>query len=365
MIIDIMLCMEYLGMNEEYWQQAQKALDTIKNDDTARTVAKNAKRLLCTEKNVSEAELLCKNLTQYARAFLPQHADMALAALLGACLPAALQQLSLQGVPDDVIKDTFRDFSRWAETYQQQYGVAGIGELPWVLFPYAQRILKLGRLMYETVFFPYPYYIYKKNGNGEIIILAAEGIRVTAQGLVEHTNSKPDAAVFTTSLTLENGWLTGNRVDINDAVILPQQHTIRLAEHRILLSPGMPILNMHIPQEGPLTPDAVNRSMEQAIEFYKKCGFPCETAMCESWLLDPSLLQFSSKNSNSVQFMKRFAKFPVCVPQPSAAKRIFGFDFDMKQLQHAPEETGMQKALKTYLLQGGEIFDVGGICLLK
>jgi len=105
--------------------------------------------------------------------------------------------------------------------------------------------------------------------------------------------------------------------------------------------------------------------MEQAIGFFEKRGFPCETAMCESWLLDPSLLHFLKDNSNSVQFMKRFEKFPVCVPQPSAAKRIFGFNFDMKQLQDAPEETGMQKALKAYLLQGGEIFDVGGICLLK
>ena len=205
MIIDVLLCMDYMGMNEEYWQQAQKALDAIKNDDTVRTIAKNTKRLLITEKNISEAEKLCRNLIQHAKVFLPQHADMALAALLGACLPAALQQLSLQGVPDDVLRDTFCDFSRWAEVYQQQQGVAGIGELPWVLFPYAQRILKLGRLMYETIFYPYPYYILQNNANREITVLAAEGIRVTAQGLVEHTNSKPDAAVFTTSLALENG----------------------------------------------------------------------------------------------------------------------------------------------------------------
>jgi hypothetical protein len=41
-------------------------------------------------------------------------------------------------------------------------------------------------------------------------------------------------------------------------------------------------------------------------------------------------------------------------------ERVFGIGTEMKNIKDAPENTTLQKNLKTYLLQGGKVYTTGG-----
>lgn len=125
---------------------------------------------------------------------------------------------------------------------------------------------------------------------------------------------------------------------------------------------GMPdaevAIETHIPQGEPLDTASCLDSFAQAKEFFARY-FPEAVPtyfMCDSWLLCPNLPQVAAEDSNIVRFMRLWT--PVPFPDDNSAqaiKRVFGFGFTRDQLPHAPENNGLQKRLKRYLLEGGNM----------
>ena len=74
---------------------------------------------------------------------------------------------------------------------------------------------------------------------------------------------------------------------------------------------GSWLLDVHIPEAGPLTPGAVAASFEAAGPFFTQYfpGQPVDTAVCASWLLDPYLAQHLAPTSNIVQFQRLFIPY--------------------------------------------------------
>ena len=71
---------------------------------------------------------------------------------------------------------------------------------------------------------------------------------------------------------------------------------------------GEPVLDLHIPPTGPLTPAAVDRSLAGARTLFGRV-FPeddSDWAVCGSWLLDPQLRDYLPPDSNIVRFQQRF-----------------------------------------------------------
>ncbi|MBB5866856.1 hypothetical protein F4553_000235 [Allocatelliglobosispora scoriae] len=67
-------------------------------------------------------------------------------------------------------------------------------------------------------------------------------------------------------------------------------------------------IGLHIPDAGPLTPAAVEASLDEARAFFPR-HFPDEhyaEFSCGSWLLDPQLLEYLPADSNIVRFQRRF-----------------------------------------------------------
>ena len=125
---------------------------------------------------------------------------------------------------------------------------------------------------------------------------------------------------------------------------------------------GMPLaevaIETHIPQGEPLNTDACLASFAQAKEFFATY-FPEHAPthfMCDSWLLCPNLPHVAAEESNIVRFMRLWTNIPF--PDDNSAQaieRVFGFGFRREQLAEAPEETGLQKRIKRYLLEGGNL----------
>lgn len=76
--------------------------------------------------------------------------------------------------------------------------------------------------------------------------------------------------------------------------------------------PGAPLLNVHIPVMGPLTPDACDASFADAQRFFA-IHFPHVPFVgyaCDSWLLDPQLADYLHPRSNILRFQQRFNLLP-------------------------------------------------------
>lgn len=118
---------------------------------------------------------------------------------------------------------------------------------------------------------------------------------------------------------------------------------------------GDVVINMHIPSDGPLTPEAVEAAFDRAAEFYKE-QFPDgqPVFVVDSWMLDPDLIKILPEG-NMKCFVQRFT----IVNSKKEEKflngwRVFGHEWE-KQPEALPRRTTLQQAIADYLRQGGRL----------
>jgi hypothetical protein len=119
--------------------------------------------------------------------------------------------------------------------------------------------------------------------------------------------------------------------------------------------PGEWVIGVHIPESGPLTPEAVDESFAQAREFFPRVfpEYPAKTATLGSWLIDPYLLDNLPQDSNMVRFGRRFT--PYGVPRDSQDSAVF-FTFrthDLDHLDDLPQDTTLQRLVVRRIKEGG------------
>ncbi|MET0235722.1 MAG: acyltransferase domain-containing protein [Kibdelosporangium sp.] len=120
---------------------------------------------------------------------------------------------------------------------------------------------------------------------------------------------------------------------------------------------GDTAISLHITESGPMTPEAVDASLDAARAFFPR-HFPDEhyTAFsCGSWLLDPQLREYLPKDANIVHFQRRFELEPY--------EELEGLDADVEVLRfvfrtlttpldHLPRRTVLQRAIVDHLKAG-------------
>jgi hypothetical protein len=118
---------------------------------------------------------------------------------------------------------------------------------------------------------------------------------------------------------------------------------------------GTPVLEVHIPGDGPLTDEACEASVRQARPFFAK-HFPGERyehATCRSWLLDPQLADHLPAETNILRFQRRFRPFG---PTPDCDDDVLEFVFHRPKgtadLDRLPQDTTLQRAVVAHLRAG-------------
>ncbi|SES30106.1 acyltransferase domain-containing protein [Lentzea albida] len=126
----------------------------------------------------------------------------------------------------------------------------------------------------------------------------------------------------------------------------------RLQHHR-----GDSALSLHIPDSGPLTPESVSASLDEARSFFPR-HFPDEryTAFsCGSWLLDPQLREYLPDESNIIRFQRRFELEPHEEQEGiNADVEVLRFVFRTltTPLDRLPRTTVLQRAIVDHLQAG-------------
>ncbi|MET7375098.1 acyltransferase domain-containing protein [Micromonospora arida] len=117
-------------------------------------------------------------------------------------------------------------------------------------------------------------------------------------------------------------------------------------------------IGLHVPESGPLTPTAIEASLDEARAFFPR-HFPDEqyTAFsCASWLLDPQLREYLPEDSNIVRFQRRFELEPYdesAGPDADIEVLRFGFRTLTTPLDELPRRTVLQRAIIDHLRAGG------------
>lgn len=114
---------------------------------------------------------------------------------------------------------------------------------------------------------------------------------------------------------------------------------------------GTPILEVHIPADGHLDPDAVRDSFRQARDWFRDGQY--RGFHCHSWLLSSALEELLPAGSNILQFRALFRVYAEDYTFRQAEERVFGYVSD--DIAGYPEETGLQRRLKHHMLTVGPI----------
>lgn len=149
---------------------------------------------------------------------------------------------------------------------------------------------------------------------------------------------------------LENGRVSKETVSLPKAV------------WKKVLEKGDPVVSVHIPPTGKLTPELVDETLEETRAFLAKYypDFSYKAFFCHSWMMDPQLDEMLGTESNIVKFARRFTR----LSHKSDGQAIFTFIFmkpDMNfDINDLPENTTLERKAKQHYLDGKAVYECSG-----
>ncbi len=105
-------------------------------------------------------------------------------------------------------------------------------------------------------------------------------------------------------------------------------------------------VNLHIPETGPLRPDAVGESLRAGRTLLRR-RFPEErlrVRFCVSWLLDPQLAEYLPEGSNIRAFQELFRIGPAKDDDGDVSVRKFVFGNTAAPVGELPQRTALERA---------------------
>jgi len=125
---------------------------------------------------------------------------------------------------------------------------------------------------------------------------------------------------------------------------------------------GDPVIEVHIPEMGPLGEEDCRKSLDIARAFFQKYfgeyNYKCFT--CHSWLLDRALLPYLKEGANITKFMNLFT--PVRNDESFAlAKYIFRWDVTPETLASFEPRSSFAAKIKSALLSGVKFNETLGV----
>lgn len=137
------------------------------------------------------------------------------------------------------------------------------------------------------------------------------------------------------------------------------------------LAPLEPVLDIHVPEDGPLDPAVCDEAITAAPAFFAR-HFP-ETSYRAmtllSWLLAPELREHLAADANILRFQRRFT--PLALRDPIQGG-VFQFVFrhpnetpDGATLAGLPQRTRLERAIVTHVRAGGAWYAHAGYFLIR
>ena len=151
-----------------------------------------------------------------------------------------------------------------------------------------------------------------------------------------------------------------------DALVSPAISFFSKDEWESVLRPGDNVIDLHIPRGCDLSAEAVGESLDVGMKIARSIypDLDLRGAVCYSWLLDPVLEELLGKDAKISRFMRLFSKFPLRSNGTSVIARVFpGCAGGRVPVEQYPENSRLQRNLKRHMMNGGYLYDTGGVVL--
>ena len=277
-------------------------------------------------------------------------------------VPEAVRNFRHEQVPEDVIRATL-NLQGILNLSIQRYGEPGSD--PAVIYwwrHYAKgRLFTLGRFQYKMAELFQFGAMLRNRKNGCKILLAEPDFRFNSEGFSVQSGLESDTDQ--TTVFEESGDHYSGYAVHPAGYILPGVRTFAKSEWEAVLRRGDPLLDMHIPGGGGMTPEAAYDSFAFAFRFFREhfAGRYVPAIICRSWIFNT---QFEAMlpDSNLAALMRKCYLFP-CV---SSGKDGFYFLFgqDYENPADAPHDTSYRRAMLS-VLERGDRLRLGGMLFLE
>ncbi len=128
------------------------------------------------------------------------------------------------------------------------------------------------------------------------------------------------------------------------------------ADGNSVLEHGDAVINIHIPEEGPMDMASCGKSIKRMADFFAKYrpDYKWEGVLCESWLLDRQLLPLLPKTSNIAKF-QALGQHYIIEPTDATIWRIYG----TKDPFAIENPTSLQRNMLNFIKDGGTFIEEG------
>lgn len=128
------------------------------------------------------------------------------------------------------------------------------------------------------------------------------------------------------------------------------------------LKKGDPVIEVHIPADGPILPEECEASLVSARKFFAEYypEYRYEYFTCHSWLLDPTLKKLLRDNSNIIRFQDMFQN-AANDPSDAILRYVFKWNTTARNLKYAPVLSSLARDVKEHFLGGTQFYESLGI----
>lgn len=282
-------------------------------------------------------------------------------------MPLAFERYKKRGWPEEMRDEVFSDLAVWVAHHKRNFGSPGFAWMAvgWFQTHINLTLLSFGRLQFNTSLrFPGKVRVFRNRPTGETVALTSDVCRFTADGLPDDLQEAPSPGSWMSFFADHPQSWAGNKITPDGRAEKYPSELLK-TEWDPVLSPGDPVINIHIPECGPLNPEACRDSMRRAREFFAKYlpEYPWKAFFCDSWLLDPQLQKILPPESNILAFQRG----AYLIPFPGEADtifRCFGVKAARDGIGTVPLRTSLQHTLVKFLKDGGR-FHYGAFFILR
>lgn len=128
------------------------------------------------------------------------------------------------------------------------------------------------------------------------------------------------------------------------------------------LKAGDPILEIHIPEGSPMTPEACDESFAMARKFFAEYfpDYHYKAFTCGSWLLDDTLKDHLKATSNILAFADRFSKI-TSSESFGLLRYLFKWNTTPESLPSEHAATSFAQSIKDAVLSGKKFYSTFGV----
>lgn len=221
----------------------------------------------------------------------------------------------------------------------------------------------LGRLTFEMTQFRPPYYeVYRNRETGETLPVALPGFFYMPNGRQKTDAYEGD--LFEPYLKQTGELLECFTFDEKLGHLQMEAITLDLTQFEKVLQAGDDVLSVHIPENGPMTPELVDEAFAIAEEFFP-AYYPekkFKAYVCSSWLLNTDLQKLLNPQSNILQYQKRFRVVVTSTNWYSIYWHIFGTQQIIPVEQLRPKNR-FQKTFVDWVSAGNTLYNGYGYIL--